>query len=109
MLLPAAPNLALFRQAARKAERVMRHLSENYPKQGSTGDRGSAARKKAQGKPRAARTGAARLDRQLSRDGDRGAILPTFPHTHSPNRSPARIRLRSCNRGHGIASRLLWS
>jgi hypothetical protein len=58
-------------QAARKAERVMRHLSENYPKQGSTGDRRSA-RKKAQGKPGAARTGAARLDRQLSRDGDKG-------------------------------------
>eukprot|EP00908_Phaeocystis_cordata_P011814 Transcript_22770.p1 GENE.Transcript_22770~~Transcript_22770.p1 ORF type:complete len:228 (-),score=10.41 Transcript_22770:736-1419(-) len=54
-------------QAARKAERVMRHLSENYPTQSSTGGRGSAALKRAQGKP-----GAARLNRQLSRDGDKG-------------------------------------
>ena len=41
MLPPAAHNLA-FRQAARKAERVMRHLSENYP-QGSTGGSGGSA------------------------------------------------------------------
>ena len=76
-MLPLAAHVLAFRQAARKAERVMRHLSENYPTQSSTGGRCSAALKKAQGK-----RGAARLNRQLSRDGDKGALV-SDPLVHS--------------------------
>jgi len=61
-------------QAGREGDRVMRHLSEKYP------SRSKAAGAKQRSKP-SVKPGPARLDRNLSRDGDKGykAVIEELP------------------------------